>query len=103
MREVPVPSAVRGASFFLISYSHTEYYGQGNAREPDYWVIKFYKDLSRNIEELAAIPPGGGVGVLDRDLWVEDDWLEGLPERARLVPRPRAALHATLLPERRLR
>ena len=80
MREVPVPSAVRGASFFLISYSHTEYYGQGNAREPDYWVIKFYKDLSRNIEELAAIPPGGGVGVLDRDLWVEDDWLEGLPE-----------------------
>jgi FxsC-like protein len=80
VREVPVPSAVRGTSLFLISYSHTEHHGQGNEREPDYWVIKFYKDLSRNVEELAAVAPGDGVGVLDRDLWVEDDWLAGLPE-----------------------
>jgi FxsC-like protein len=80
VREVPAPSAASGNSFFLISYSHTEYYGHGNERDPDYWVIRFYKDLSRNIEELAAVPPGDGVGVLDRDLWVEDDWLAGLPE-----------------------
>lgn len=78
MREVPVPSAVRDSSFFLISYSHTEYHGLENEREPDYWVIKFYQDLSRNIEELAAVSPG--VGVLDRDLWAEDDWRAGLPE-----------------------
>jgi FxsC-like protein len=64
----------------LISYPHTERNGQGSDREPDEWVIRFYQDLCRNVEELVAVPPGTPVGVLDRDRWVEDDWIEGLPE-----------------------
>jgi hypothetical protein len=64
----------------LISYPHTERNGQGSERESDEWVIKFYMDLCRNVEELAAVPRGTRVGVLDRDRWVEDDWYAGLPE-----------------------
>jgi FxsC-like protein len=80
VREVTVPGAAPGAPYFLISYSHTERYGQGLEREPDAWVIKFYTDLCRNVEELAAVPPGTRVGVLDRAWWVEHDWRAGLPE-----------------------
>jgi len=79
VREVPVPGAARDAPYFLISYPHTERNGQGNEREPDDWVIRFYRDLCRNVEELAPRAPAR-VGVLDRDLWVEDDWLAGLPD-----------------------
>lgn len=68
------------AAYFLISYPHTEHNGDhGSERAPDYWVIKFYKDLCRNVEELVEAAPGTRVGVLDRDLWVEDDWIAGLP------------------------
>jgi FxsC-like protein len=63
----------------LISYSHTERNGRGSERHPDEWVIRFYTDLCRNVEELAEVPPGTRVGLLDRDVWVEDDWLAGLP------------------------
>jgi hypothetical protein len=57
------------ASYFLISYPHTEHNGDyGNELAPDYWVIKFYKDLCRNVEELVEAAPGTRVGVLDRDL-----------------------------------
>jgi FxsC-like protein len=84
VREVPAPGAVRGTSYFLISYPHTARNGKrndtGSEREPDHWVIKFYKDLCRNVEELAEVPAGIRPGVLDRDFWVEDDWVEGLPE-----------------------
>jgi FxsC-like protein len=78
--QVPVPSDVEGLPYFLISYSHTERNGQGSERDPDEWVIRFHTDLCRNVEELAAVPPGTRVGMLDRALWVEDDWLAGLPE-----------------------
>src|ERR1700722_14516649 len=68
------------APYFLMSYPHTEHNGDnGSGRAPDYWVMKFYRDLCRNVEELAAVAPGTRVGVLDRDLWVEDDWIAGLP------------------------
>jgi FxsC-like protein len=68
------------AAYFFISYPHTEHNGDhGSERAPDYWVIKFYKDLCRNVEELVEAAPGTRVGVLDRDLWVEDDWIAGLP------------------------
>jgi FxsC-like protein len=66
-------------SYFLISYPHTEYNGQGSERAPDYWVIKFYDDLCRHVEELAAVPAGTRVGILDRAWWVENDWVAGLP------------------------
>jgi len=65
VREVPVPGAVRDTSFFLISYPHTERNGQGSEWEPDDGVIKFYGDLCRNVEELAAVPPRTRVGVGD--------------------------------------
>jgi FxsC-like protein len=80
VRQVPAPSDVPGLPYFLISYPHTERNGQGSERDPDEWVIRFYEDLKRNVEELAAVPPGTRVGVLDRDRWVEDDWRAGLPE-----------------------
>jgi FxsC-like protein len=64
----------------MISYPHTERNGLGSERDPDEWVRRFYEDLCRNVEELAAVPPGTPVGVLDRERWVEDDWREGLPE-----------------------
>jgi FxsC-like protein len=32
------------------------------------------------VEELAGTPPDTRVGVLDREFWVEDDWIDGLPE-----------------------
>jgi FxsC-like protein len=79
VRPASLPAATTGTSYFLISYPHTEHNGKRSEREPDSWVIKFYDDLCRNVEELAAVPPGTRVGVLDRDLWVEDDWLAGLP------------------------
>jgi FxsC-like protein len=67
-------------AYFMVSYPHTEHNGDhGGERAPDYWVIKFHKDLCRNVEELVAAAPGSRVGVLDRDLWVEDDWIAGLP------------------------
>ena len=54
MREAAVPSA-RETPYFLISYPHTEHNGDhGSERAPDYWVIKFYNDLCRNVEELVA-------------------------------------------------
>jgi FxsC-like protein len=78
-----MPDAITGTSYFLISYPHTEHHGQrserGSEREPDYWVIKFYDDLCRHVEELAAVPAGTRVGILDRAWWVEDDWVAGLP------------------------
>jgi FxsC-like protein len=75
-----VPQESIRAAYFLISYPHTEHNGDhGSERAPDYWVIKFYNDLCRNVEELVAAAPGIRVGVLDRDLWVEDDWIAGLP------------------------
>lgn len=77
---MPVPGVAPDAPYFLISYPHTEHHGQGSEREPDAWVIKFYSDLCRNVEELAAVPPGRRVGVLDRAWWVENDWRAGLPE-----------------------
>lgn len=80
VRDVSVPGATPDAPYFLISYPHTEHYGRGPEREPDNWVIKFYTDLCRNVEELTAVPPGTRVGVLDRAWWVEDDWRAGLPE-----------------------
>jgi FxsC-like protein len=75
-----VPAAIRGTSYFLISYPHTESNGQGSERQPDYWVIKFYRDLSRHVEELAPVPAGTRVGNLDRAWWVEDDWIGGTPD-----------------------
>jgi FxsC-like protein len=80
VREAPVPDAVRATPYFLISYPHTPRHGRGSERDPDTWVIKFYKDLCRGVEDLAQAPPGATVGVLDRDLWVGDDWLTRLPE-----------------------
>src|ERR1700722_3648930 len=80
MRTVTTPGPVHEAPYFLISYSHTERNGRGPGRDANDWVIKFYGDLSRNIEVLADLPSGTRVGVLDREFWVEDDWLEGLPE-----------------------
>jgi FxsC-like protein len=79
VREAAVPSAAREALYFLISYPHTEYNGKGRERDPDDWVATFHGDLCRKVEELAAAPPGAHVGVLDRRLWVENDWLTGLP------------------------
>jgi hypothetical protein len=52
--EVSVHRAVGDAPYFLISYSHSEYNGWGNEAGPDNWMIKFYADLCRNVEELAA-------------------------------------------------
>ena len=43
MREVPMPGPVHDASYFLISYPHTEHNGRGRDRGPDDWVIKFYR------------------------------------------------------------
>jgi FxsC-like protein len=79
VRQVPVPAATRGTPYFLISCPHTEHNGRRSEREPDYWVIKFYDDLCRHVEELAAVPAGTRVGILDRACWVEDDWVAGLP------------------------
>jgi FxsC-like protein len=79
VRHVSMPAAARGTLYFLISYPHTEHNGQGSERAPDYWVIKFYGDLCRHVEELAAVPVGTRVGILDRAWWVDDDWLAGLP------------------------
>jgi FxsC-like protein len=76
VRQVAVP--VTGTSYFLISYPHSEQNGHGE-REPDYWVIKFFDDLCRHVEELAAVPAGTRIGILDRAFWVEDDWVAGLP------------------------
>jgi len=75
-----VSDAVLGTPYFLISYPHEPRNGQGNERDPDTWVIRFYKDLCRAVEELVQAPPGATVGILDRDLWVGDDWLTKLPE-----------------------
>jgi len=80
VREEPVPGAVRGSPYFMISYSHTERYDQGDDRKPDVWVSGFYKDLCHCVEELAAVPSRTPAGVLDRELWVENDWLVALPE-----------------------
>jgi FxsC-like protein len=80
VRQVPVSSDIQDLPYFLMSYPHTERNGEVSWRESDEWVIKFYMDLSRNVEELAAVPRGTRVGVLDRDRRVEDDWGEGLPE-----------------------
>ena len=80
MREAAVPGATRESSYFLISYPHTEYNGEGRERDPDDWVVQFYQDLGRVVEELAALPSGASVGVLDRARWLENDWLTGLPE-----------------------
>jgi FxsC-like protein len=68
------------SAYFLTSYPHTEHNGDhGGERAPDYWVIKFHRDLCRNVEELVAAAPGTSVGILDRDLWIENDWVAGLP------------------------
>jgi FxsC-like protein len=85
VRGAPVPDAVRGTPYFLISYPHEPRNGQarngqGSERDPDTWVIRFYKDLCRVVEELVQADPGTTVGILDRDLWVGDDWLTKLPE-----------------------
>lgn len=75
-----MPGPVHEAAFFLISYPHTEHNGHGRNRSPDEWVIKFYRDLGRKVQELTSVPPSERVGVLDREFWVEDDWRAGLPE-----------------------
>lgn len=80
MLGAPVPEAVLGTPYFLISYPHTPRNGRGSERDPDTWVIKFYKDLCLAVEELVQAPSGATVGILDRDLWVGDDWLIKLPE-----------------------
>ncbi len=79
MHEGAVRDPVDDTSYFLISYSHTQRNDQGTDRKPDHWVMLFYRDLSRNVEELAGAP-GTRVGLLDRELWVENDWLAGLPQ-----------------------
>jgi FxsC-like protein len=79
VREAAVPSA-RETPYFLISYPHTEYNGKGRERDPDDWIVTFYRDLCRKVEELAAVRTGTRVGVLDRGAWVENDWLASLPE-----------------------
>jgi FxsC-like protein len=80
VREEPVPAVAGASPYFLLSYPHTPYNGQGSDRDPDFWVSRFFEDLCRRLEELGAVPPRARIGVLDRDLWVADDWRTGLPE-----------------------
>jgi hypothetical protein len=91
VRGVPVPRAVRGTSYFLISYPRTEHNGQGSERAPDYWVIKFYDDLCRHVEELATVPAGTRVGILDRAWWVVDDWVAALSADRQAISGDRVA------------
>jgi hypothetical protein len=80
VRAAATPDPVHQSEYFLISYPHTAHNGPELGRGADDWVIKFYRDLHRNVEELAGVPPRTRVGILDREFWLEDDWLEGLPE-----------------------
>jgi FxsC-like protein len=80
VREETVPGPGHQTAYFFISYSHTQRNGRGPDRDADNWVIKFYQDLRTNVEALAGMPPDTRVGFLDREFWVEDDWIEGLPE-----------------------
>lgn len=79
-----MPGEFPGVPYFMISYPHTEHNGTGSEprsqRDPDVWVERFYRNLCLKVEELTAVPPGTGVGVFDRDCWVGEDWVEGLPE-----------------------
>jgi FxsC-like protein len=80
VRIEPVPAAVLASPYFLLSYPHTPYNGQGSERDPDFWVTRFFDDLRRGLEEMGAVPTCARIGVLDRDLWVDDDWRAGLPD-----------------------
>lgn len=77
---MPVPGVASDAPYFLISYSHAPGNGVGSQRAPETWVMTFYADLCRAVEELAAVPPGTRVGILGRAVWFADDWRAGLPE-----------------------
>lgn len=83
MHEEPVSALGPTGWYFLLSYPHTPYTGNGNGnsngREPDYWVEKFFTDLRRALEE-QGVPRQARLGVFDRDLWVLNDWRRGLPE-----------------------
>src|SRR5579862_3285668 len=81
VHEKPVTGTALANPYFLLSYPHTPYNGNGNGsdREPDYWVEMFFNDLCRALEEL-GVPRLAKLGVFDRDLWLFNDWRTGLPE-----------------------
>ena len=75
MREATVLGPVPETSYFsyqLLRIRSTT--AEGLVREPDNWVIEFYRDLGRNLETLAGVPADTRVGVLDREFSVGDDW-----------------------------
>ena len=68
------PDRRPGGAVFFLSYARTPVFDLQGEQDPDYWVSRFYEDLSQAVLELLAIEPGSAPGFMDLKLTLGEDW-----------------------------
>jgi FxsC-like protein len=68
-----VPSGTGPSPYFFLSYAHTPRNGY-SGQDPDYWIVRLYRDLCEHVFDLASLSPGALPGFMDRDLRQGEEW-----------------------------
>jgi FxsC-like protein len=74
-----VPEAGGDAPYFFLSYAHMPK-PVGDAADPNLWIEKLFKDVSRRVREMAADPPAR-VGFMDSGIRHGLEWARMLAEQ----------------------
>ena len=71
----------RRAPLFFLSYAHSAWQrAQGAQPEPNQRIAEFFDDLSENVAQLVAKPPGADPGFMDRSIPGGSRWTPELLE-----------------------
>jgi FxsC-like protein len=78
MREELVPDSAENASYFFLSYAHSQWSGGGNFPDLDPWVKQLFEDLCYQVRSLIGAPSDVPVGFMGHESLTGPGWSAAL-------------------------
>src|SRR5260221_11287963 len=60
--------------YFFLSYAHYPRIDLDDPGDPNEWILKLFRDLSREVMALTTLPGGRQPGLMDRELRLGHEW-----------------------------